>query len=93
MVVERTEEQIVLRIAGKNRTIDRREEQPIQLAMKLADTWFDEDAASTKVFRGAMMAVTPEFDSEDARALWREAEASGEINLGDLEQVLDDQYE
>ena len=40
-----------------------------------------------------MMAVTPEFDSEDARALWREAEASGEINLGDLEQVLDDQYE
>jgi len=93
MVVESTSEKIVLRIAGKNRTINRREEQPLRLAMKLADTWFDQDAASTKVFRGAMMAVTPDFEPDDARALWNEAEASGEINLGDLAQVLDDRYE
>ena len=66
-------------------------ELPPRLSTALADHWFD--SASSKVFRGAMMAVTDSYDKEEVRNLWRAAEASGEVQLGDLEIVLDDEYD
>ena len=62
------------------------------MQVALADSWFDERAPSTKVFRGAMMAVTPEFGVEQAREMWRDARLGG-AELNDLELVLDDDYD
>ena len=92
MVVENNEEHLMLRIAGQNRTYPK-DDVPLSLEVALAERWFDADAPSTKVFRGAMMAVTPGFNPEEARVLWREAADAGYLKLEDLEPVLDDNYE
>ena len=92
MVVENNARHLILRVAGRNKTypID---SLPVELATELADRWFEANAASTKIFRGAMMAVTPGFDKSEARQLWRAARLSGNVDIGDLELVLDDDYQ
>lgn len=92
MVVEVDARRLILRAAGRNHEYQV-DDLPSGLAVALADRWFDPNAASTKVFRGAMMAVSSEFDRADAKRVWREAAASGSIDLGDLELVLDDDYQ
>ena len=87
-VVELTPDRIVLRVEGRNRRFDRNE-LPTKLAMALADRWFDQNASSTKVFKGAFMAVTPGYSEQQVRQLWQQAEREG-TDLGDLTQVLDD---
>lgn len=91
MVVEKSDTRLVLRAAGQNKTYDVNN-LPIPVSIGLAESWFDRTSPTTKVFRGAMMAVTPGFETSEARRLWREAQESGEISLGDLEQVLDEDY-
>ena len=87
-VVEANDSAIVLRMLGRNRRFDRNK-LPTGFAMAVADRWFDQQAASTKVFKGAFMAVTPRFSDEDVRTIWSKAAAEG-ADLGDLMLVLDD---
>ena len=89
MVVEKSATQLIIRSAGRNQTIDLTALTQGQTE-RLADGWLDENAPSTKIFRGAMMAVTPGHDATECLTLWREAEASGEIKLHDLTLVLDE---
>ena len=57
--------------------------------LAIADRWFDQRAATTHVFRGAFMLVSPTFSRDNARTAWQAAERSG-AQLGDLPQILDD---
>ena len=93
IVVEKTDRQLTIRVAGKNRTypIDK---LPLDLAIGLAERWLRPDEPSTHVFRGAMMATTPnKYSKEDAKSEWQKARLAGGIELNDLELVLDDDYE
>ena len=87
-VVEVNDSTIVLRMLGRNRRLDRNK-LPTGFAMAIADRWFDQKAASTKVFKGAFMAVNSRFSDDDVRAIWSKAAAEG-ADLGDLMLVLDD---
>ena len=87
-VVEVNSRTIVLRVLGKNRRIDRGQ-IPSGLAFALADRWFDQQAASTKVFKGAYMAVTPRFEVAAVKKMWSDAASEG-AELADLMKVLDD---
>jgi hypothetical protein len=87
-VVELNPQEIVLRVEGRNRRLDRNN-LPAKLAVAIADRWFDQKASSTKVFKGAFMAVTPGYSQQQVRQLWRRAEREG-ADLGDLMKVLDD---
>ena len=87
-VVEVNDSTIVLRMLGRNRRLDRNK-LPTGFAMAIADRWFDQKAASTKVFKGAFMAVNSRFSDDDVRAIWSKAAAEG-VDLGDLMLVLDD---
>ena len=91
IVVENGEQDLVVRMDGRNTTLEKGN-LPMAMEIALAERWFDEGAASTKVFRGAMMAVTPGFDPNQARELWRQAVSEG-AEINDLEQVLDDNYD
>ena len=92
IVVHKDDNIIVLRVNGKNVQYSVGN-LPIGLAIAMADRWFDASAASTKIFKGAMMAVDPNFQIEDARRLWREAVSDGGVELHDLPRVLDDSYD
>ena len=92
IVVEKTRDELIVRHNGANKTFDLAD-LPIKFAVHLADSWFDANAASTNVFRGAMLAVTPGYSAESAREIWRSVDSSGEVSLGDLELVLDDDYD
>ncbi len=87
-VVQLTPEQIILRIEGQNRRFSRNS-LPANLVMAIADRWFDQNASSTKVFKGAFMAVTPGFSQQEVRQLWQRAQQEG-ADLGDLMLVLND---
>ena len=91
IVVENGRQELVVRMDGRNTTLQK-DNLPLALEIALAERWFDEGAATTKVFRGAMMAVTPGFDPNQARELWRQAVSEG-AQISDLEQVLDDNYD
>jgi hypothetical protein len=90
-VVEASPNHIIIRSAGENRRFDRLG-MPGGLAMAVADTWFNPNAASTKVFRGAFYAVEPGADVNEARRLWQEAALSG-TNTAPLLPVLADTYD
>ena len=91
-VIERTPDSITLRVAGQSRRYAIRE-LPSGLAMAIADRWFDQGAASTRVIRGALYAVDRQGEKKDeARRLWQEAELGG-VQVGDLMKVLDDTYD
>ena len=87
-VVEVNPRTIVLRVLGKNRRIDRGQ-IPSGLALALADRWFNQRAVSTKVFKGAYMAVTPRYEVATVKQMWSDAASEG-VDLGDLMEVLDD---
>jgi hypothetical protein len=88
IVVEVTSSTLVLRANGRNTTYDRTD-LPLEIAIAMADRFLDPSAASTRVFRGAMMAVTAKYSAADAARLWQQAADMG-IDLADLPQVLDD---
>lgn len=90
IVVENNADQLIVRSNGQNRNLPRNN-LPLDVELAIADGWFKGNAASTKVFRGAMMAVTPGFEPDEVRELWRQASEEG-VDIGDLEQVLDDDY-
>lgn len=92
MVVEKNEETIILRMSGQNKSYAINN-LPLELKQYFADRWFDSSAASTKVFRGAMMAVSPGFEKGEVLQLWRHAQQTGGVDLGDLELVLEDTYD
>ncbi len=91
MLIEINDRQLVVRSQGQNRTYQR-DNLPMWFRVWLADSWFDKNAASTKVFRGAMMAVSSEYSEEEAKKVWQEAERDG-ADLADLPLVLDDDYD
>ena len=92
IVVEKTSRELTIRAAGENKTypIDK---LPLALATTLADRWFDPNDDSTKVIRGAMMAVNPKYSKAEVREIWRAAEVSGDVDLEGLDAVLDDDYQ
>jgi len=92
IVVENNSDALILRMDGQNKTYPIHE-LPFGLRTFFADRWLDSSAATTKVFRGAMMAVSPEFEKEEIRQLWRRAQQSRDVHLGDLELVLEDTYD
>ncbi len=87
-VVEVNGQSIVLRVQGQNKRFAR-DELPTEYVMAIADRWFDQRAATTHVFRGAFMLVTPDFTHDQVRQEWEQAERAG-ATLGDLAQILDD---
>jgi hypothetical protein len=87
-VVAVRDQEIVLRAAGKNRTFSR-DKLPSSVALAIARRWFDSDAPTTRVFLGAMMAVSTRFSHDQVRREWQAAADSG-TDLGDLPLVLDD---
>ena len=91
LVVAVNPNEIVLRRLGENQrqAID---QLPTEITLAIADRRFNQEAASSLVFKGAFMAVEPRLGREKARQLWRSAVAAG-VDIGDLEQVLDDTYE
>lgn len=86
-IVEATPEYLILRIAGQNRRFEF-DSMPSGLAKILAERWFDENAASTKIFLGSFMLVDPAGDKEKVRQLWQEAASSG-IMIDELLPLLD----
>ena len=91
MVVEVNDDELVVRSQGANRTLQRNN-LPLDLEIALADRWFDQNAASSSVFRGAMMAVSSDYSKEEVRQLWRQAKQQG-AEIDDLEKVLEDNYD
>jgi hypothetical protein len=88
IVVEVTAGEIVIRMQGVNRRFPRNG-PPTELMMLIADRWFNQRAATTQIFRGAFMLVTPPFTADDVRTIWQSAERSG-APLGDLLEILPD---
>lgn len=92
IVVELNSRELVLRYNGLNRTLSL-DNLPTSLQVALADRWFDRKAASSKIFRGAMMAVSDEYSADQVRQTWRQARADGAKIDDDLELVLVDDYD
>ena len=87
-VVEVTDEHLVIRDRGKNKR-HARADLSDELLVAIADRWFDQGAASTRVFKGAYMAVSAEYSDDDARRMWDQARREG-VDLSDLMLVLED---
>ena len=76
-VVERTDRELVMRVAGRNETIDVKPIEP-WLEKQLADGWFDRDDAANWVSIGAREFVRPGGDVQRARRYWQRAARAGE---------------
>jgi hypothetical protein len=92
ILVEASDEQIVVRVQGVNKRYSTR---PLQrgVGLALAEGILDETPGS-QVLKGAFLASHPDRDEQDeqqAAEFWRQAEAAG-IDLHDLPQVLTDKY-
>jgi hypothetical protein len=87
-VVEANDKLLILRVGGMNKRypID---DLPMGLARTLASSWFDNNAASTKVFTGAFLFVEPNGDRAEVRQLWQAAKQEG-VNVDLLLQLLED---
>lgn len=87
-VVEANDKLLILRVGGMNKRypID---DLPMGLARTLASTWFDNNAASTKVFTGAFLFVEPNGDPAEVRQLWTSAKQEG-VNVDPLLKLLED---
>jgi hypothetical protein len=90
-VVEVNPQRIILRTPGQNRSYPM-SDLPDKLVVAIADLWFDQNAASTNVFKGAFHAVGPDANPAEARRFWDEAKRAG-ADLADLPLVLDDNYD
>lgn len=91
IVVEINDKELVVRYNGQNRRIAR-DNLPPALESAMANRAFNQNAASTKVFLGAKLAVSPDPSTAAVRKLWEQAKREG-ASLGDLEAVLDDTYD
>lgn len=89
-VVEVNAQTIIIRQLGENRSLDRKQ-LPDDFVLAIANRWFDPTAASTPVYRGAFFALRPDGKSQ-ALAEWKLAVQKG-ANIGDLMDVLDDDYD
>jgi hypothetical protein len=87
-VVEVTDKLLIVRINGRNARYQI-DDMPMGLARTLASTWFDSNAASTKVFTGAFLFVEQNGDPAEVRQLWQQAKQSG-VNMDLLMPLLDD---
>jgi hypothetical protein len=85
-VVEVNSSHVVVRVQGANRRFPR-DRIPPRFALAVADRWLNDQAASSQVFRGAFLAVTPQFTRDDAEAAWRDAQRRG-APLDDLLLIL-----
>ena len=91
IVVEASEERLILRANGTNRTF-LFNEIPGKLAVVLADQWFHQEAASTPLIKGAFMAVDPDFDKASALEMIRSAPTRNQDVL-DVLQAVEDTYD
>ena len=91
-VVEATEDRIVVRVNGQNLRYNRMQLPP-GLALAIADNWFDASRPVNRVFRGAFLAVEPNYEVDEARAVWEKAAKAGVDQVQDLMPVLNDKYD
>jgi hypothetical protein len=87
-IVEATPQALVIRAEGRNRTIPR-DQLPPEIVLAIADRWFDPQAVSTQVFRGAYMAVDSRFAPGEVRRIWQDAIEDG-ADLDGMMPLLDD---
>jgi hypothetical protein len=86
-VVEVDEQSITLRAAGRNIPYTLAN-MPHELALLLAERWFDRAQPANKLYLGAFLAVEPKADKRQARRLWEEAAAGG-ADSSELLPLLD----
>jgi hypothetical protein len=86
-VVEVDEESITIRAAGRNLPYTLGN-MPHELALLLAERWFDRAVPANKIYLGAFLAVEPKADKRQARRLWEEATQGG-ADAGELIPLLD----
>jgi hypothetical protein len=86
-VVEVDEESITLRAAGRNESYTLKD-MPVELALLLAERWFQKGVAANKLYLGAFLAVEPKGDKRQARRYWEEATRDG-ASAEDLLPLLD----
>jgi hypothetical protein len=90
-IVEATADHLKVRYRGRNLTYERLN-IPTGLAMTIADRAWEPNGAAAKVAKGALLAVDPNGNVDQARRLWQEAAlAGGEVDK--LLPVLDDKYD
>ena len=87
-VVQCDEEKIVLRRQGKNIRIAR-DSLSSKMTLLIASRGFDDQAPSTKVFKGVFMLMSPDFTDEQVRSIWQEAEGEG-VDVSVLLPLLKD---
>lgn len=91
IVVEIDSQKLILRDAGRNRTIAR-SDIPGRLAVYLANSTLQTDSASNRLLAIAFTATETDFAEKTLREQWEAAAAAG-ADVGDLPRVLDDDYD
>lgn len=89
-VVEATPTQIVVRAAGSNRTYPRNG-MPVGLAVAIADTWFDQNAATTKAIKAVYVLVhrdATDPQKQKARG-WLDEAAGAGVDLKNVRPLLE----
>jgi hypothetical protein len=76
-VVERSDRELVIRVAGRNETIDVKPIEP-WLEEQLADAWFDQGDAANWMSIGAREFVRPGGNLKQVRRHWERAARAGE---------------
>lgn len=76
-VVERTDRELVMRVSGRNETIDVKPIEP-WLEEQLADSWFDRGDSANWVTMGAREFVRPGGNLQRTRRYWKRAARAGE---------------
>ena len=90
-VVEITDQALVLRSAGQNRTYSI-DSLPASLRVAVARHWLDPNDPVTSVVIGAYLWTEDASNMEQVQRLWRKAQELG-MDLGDLPRVLEDRYD
>jgi hypothetical protein len=75
-VVEVDPSSITIRTAGRNFSYTLTNMSP-EVAVALANHWFDENVAANKIYLGTFHAVDAQGDAEEAKRLWKEATNEG----------------
>ena len=93
-VVEVTDDQLTIKLAGVLKRFPRKEMSK-GLVLGIAQTKFDMQRSGSVMAVGTFLATckgSNEMDREKARTYWRQAVTMG-AQIGDLEKVLDDTYD
>lgn len=91
IIIDINDDSLTLRAKGMNRTY-RLSELPAGVTMRIAELWLKENAASSKMIKGAFLAIYPEDRTAQAKALWLEAQKAG-ADCTLLLETLDDHYQ